>query len=103
MAIPQGKFLDLVYLVLTTTWYTFNSQFYQQTDGVVMGGPAPSTTAENYMQAYEKYMQAYERTTITTALYPPKVWEQFGVDVYSILKCTHLEIFFHHEQSSSKY
>ena len=29
-AIPQDKFLDLVNLVLTTTWYTFNSQFYQQ-------------------------------------------------------------------------
>ena len=27
-AIPQEKFLDLVHLVLTTTWYTFNSQFY---------------------------------------------------------------------------
>ena len=39
-AIPQDKFLDLVHLVLTTTWYTFNSQFYQQTDDVAMGGPA---------------------------------------------------------------
>ena len=29
-----------VNLVLTTTWYTFNFQFYQQTDGVAMGGPA---------------------------------------------------------------
>ena len=48
-AIPQDKFLDLVHLVLTTTWYTFNSQFYQQTDGVAMGGPASSTTAEIYM------------------------------------------------------
>ena len=28
-AIDQDKFLDLVNLVLTTTWYTFNSQFYQ--------------------------------------------------------------------------
>ena len=46
-AIPQDK-------------YTFNSQFYQQTDGVAMGGPASSTTAEIYMQAYE-------RTVITTA------------------------------------
>ena len=27
-AIPQDKFLDLVNLVLTTTWYTFISQFY---------------------------------------------------------------------------
>ena len=52
-AIPQDKFLDLVHLVLTTTLYTFNSQFYQQTDGISMGGSASSTTAKNYMQAYE--------------------------------------------------
>ena len=69
-AISQDKFLDLVHLVRTATWHTFNSQFYQQTDGVAMGGPASSTTAEIYMQAYE-------HTAITTALHPPKVWERF--------------------------
>ena len=42
------------------------------------------------------YMQAYERTAITTALHPPKVWERFVDDVYSILKRTHLENFFHY-------
>ena len=68
MAIPQGKFPDLVYLVFATTWCTFNSQFYQQTDGVAMGGPASSTTVEIYMQVYE-------RTFIITALHPPKAWE----------------------------
>ena len=47
-----------------------------------MGGPAFSTTAEIYMQAYE-------RTAMTTALHPPKVWERFVDDVYSILKRTH--------------
>ena len=87
--IPQDKFLDLVHLVLTTTWYTFNSQFYQQTDSVDMGGPTSSTTAEIYMQAYE-------RTVITTALHPPKVWEQFVDYFYSILRLTHLENFLHH-------
>ena len=94
-AIHQDKFLDLVHLVLTTTWYTFNSQFYQKTDGVAMGGPASSATAEIYMQAYE----CTAITTAlhpTTALYPPKVWERFVDDVYSILKRTHLENFFHH-------
>ena len=60
-AIPQDKFFDLVNLILATTWYTFNSQFYQQTDG-----PASSTTAEIYMQAHES-------TAISTALHPPKV------------------------------
>ena len=67
-SIPQDKFLDLVYLVLTTTWHTFNSQFYQQTDGVAMRGPASSTTAEIYMHVYE-------RTATTTGLHPSKVWE----------------------------
>ena len=65
-AIPQNMFLDLVHMVLKTTWYTFNSPFYQQTDGVAMGDPASSTTAEIYMQGYE-------RTGITTSMHPPKV------------------------------
>ena len=42
IAIPQDKFLGLVYMVLTTTWYTFNSQFYQITDSVAMGNPPSS-------------------------------------------------------------
>ena len=41
-------------------------------------------------------MQAYERTATTTALHPPKVWERFVDDVYSILKRTHLKNVFHH-------
>ena len=40
MNMLQDKFLDLVHLVLTTTWYTFNSQFYQHTDGIAMGDQA---------------------------------------------------------------
>ena len=87
--IPQDKFLDLVHLVLTTTWYTFNSQFYQQTDGVAMRSLASSAAAEIYLQAYEN-------TAITTALHPPKIWERFVDDVYCILKRTHLEYIFHH-------
>ena len=80
---------NLVNLVLTTTWYTFNSQFYQQTDGVAMGGPASLTSVEIYMQTHE-------RTAISTALHPPNIWERFVDEVYSILKGTHLEKFFHH-------
>ena len=88
MAAPQDKFLDLVHLVSTLTCYTFNSQFYQQTDVVVMGGPSSSITADIYMQANE-------RTAITTALHPLKVWQRFVNDLYSILKRIHLENFFH--------
>ena len=61
------KFIDLVNLVLTTTWYTLHSQFYQQTEGVAMGAPASSTREEIYMQAHE-------HTAVSTALHPPRIW-----------------------------
>ena len=54
-----------------------------------MGGRASSTTAETYIQAYE-------HTALTMALHPPKVWERFDDDIYSIIKHTYLENFFHH-------
>ena len=69
MAIPQEKFLHLLNLAFITTWYTFNSQFFQQIDGIPIGVPASSTTAETYMQVHESTVD----------------------DVCSILKQTHLE------------
>ena len=62
-AIPQDKFLDLVNLVLIATWYTFNSKFYQQTDGVTMGRPGSSTTEIIHTQAHEQ-------TAISATLHP---------------------------------
>ena len=93
-AIPQDKFLDLVNLVLTTTWYTFNSQLYQQTDGVPMGGPASSTIAEIYIQAHEQ-------TAISTALHPPKVWERFVENFYFHINNLHQNVKFIMEEESN--
>ena len=59
-----------------------------------MGGPVSSTTTEIYMQVYEL-------TAITKALHPPKFWERFVDNVYSILKRTHLENFFPSYQQST--
>ena len=80
-ATPKGKFLDRVNLVLANTWYTSDSQFNQQTDDVSMGGPASSATAKIHVQAHEQ-------TARSTILHPPKFWERFVDDVYSILKST---------------
>ena len=82
-AIPQGNVLDLVTLVLTTTWCNFIHKFYQQTDGVAIRGAVSLTTIE-------LHVQAHEQTAISTALHSQKVWEQFLDDVFSILKGTHL-------------
>lgn len=54
-----------------------------------MLGPAASTIA--YI-----YIQDHEQTTISTALHPPKVWQQFVDDFYFVLKCNHIKNFFNH-------
>ena len=54
-----------------------------------MRGPASSIKTQHYMQAYE-------HTAISMAPHPPKVWEWFVEDIYSIFKRMHLENFFHH-------
>ena len=40
-------------------------------------------------------LQDHKRTAIYMTLDPPKFWEQLVDDVYSIIKSTHLENFFH--------
>lgn len=74
--------------IVTATWHTFISQFYQQTDRIVMGGPASSSIAKTYMQIHEQ-------TATSMALYPPKVWDRFD-GVYSTFKRTHFKNILHH-------
>ena len=49
-----------------------------------------------HLQSQQKFICCHEHTPISTTRHPPKVWEQFVDDVYSILKHTHLENFSHH-------
>ena len=47
-------------------------------------------------------MKADEQTPIYTVLHPPKVWERFVDEVYSILSFAFGKRFPSHEQYSSK-
>ena len=58
--------LDLFELLPRTTFFIFNGTYYQQTEGVAMGGPPSSIVAEIYMQGTET-------TALTTTSRPPKV------------------------------
>ena len=48
-AIAQDKLLDLVSLVLTATWYTFNFSIFQGTDDVAVVEPTSSTISGIYI------------------------------------------------------
>ena len=54
-----------------------------------MDEPASSTTTEICLQAHKQ-------TAVSTSPHPKKAWEQFVDNIYSILKRTRLEIFYHH-------
>ena len=66
------QILELLEFLLRTTFFIFNKESHQQTDGVAMGGPA---VAEIYI--------SIETTAITTADTPPRIWERHFDDVFS--------------------
>ena len=59
-----------------------------------MGGQVSSTTTENYMQAQEQ-------TAMSTALYPPKVWERFADDTFHHINNFHQNTKFTMEEESN--
>ena len=72
------QILELLEFLLLTTFFIFNGEFHQQTDGVAMGGPASSIVAEIYMISIET-------KAIRTADTPPRIWERHVDDVFSII------------------
>ena len=84
--------LGLLEFLLRTTFFIFNGTYYQQTEGVAMGGPPSSIVAEIYMQATET-------TALTTTSHPPKVWKCHVDDVFSIIRKSNLHDFFQHINS----
>ena len=78
------QMLYLLDILLRTTYFKFNGDFYQQTDGAGMGGPTSAIVSEIYMQSLET-------TAITTADHPPKVWDCHVDDVFSIVNKTYIQ------------
>ena len=78
------QILDLLDILLRTTYFKFNGDFYQQTDRAAMRGPTSANVSEIYMQSLET-------TGITTADHPPKVWERHVDDVFSIIHKIYLQ------------
>ena len=78
------QILDLLDILLRTTYFKFNGDFYQQTDEAAMGGPTSAIVSEIYMQSLET-------TAITTADHPPKIWERHVDDVFSIVQKIYLQ------------
>jgi hypothetical protein len=70
--------LGLFRHVLTTSYFTFNEQFYGQTDDVAMGSPLSPIIANFYMEDYEK-------ATLESPPPPnPRCWFRYVDDTFVI-------------------
>jgi hypothetical protein len=69
--------LGLFRHVLTTSYFTFNGQFYGQTDGVAMGSPL-SPVIENF------YMEDYEKAALESSPLKPRCWFRYVDNTFVI-------------------
>jgi hypothetical protein len=73
----EDDILALFKQVLTSTYFCFDGQFYEQTDGVAMGSPLSTVIANIFMQDFEKKV-------IEQATHKPVCWFIYVDDTFVI-------------------
>ena len=80
---------DLLSLVLTNTYFSFNGNFYEQKFGTAMGSPVSPIVANIFMQDLETKAVQYSE-------FIPKVWYRYVDDTFVIIEKEHEDYFFEH-------
>ena len=63
----------LVEICLTSTFFSFEGVFFEQTDGVAMGSPLSPFVANIFMEHFES-------RALSSSLFQPKLWKRFVDD-----------------------
>ena len=84
--------LDLLEFSLCNTYFLFQGQYYEQTQGAAMGSPVSPVLANLYMEFFED-------RALSTAVNPPRWWKRFVDDTFVILKKDKKEEFLQHINS----
>ena len=84
--------LELLEYCLCNTYFLFQGQFYEQTQGAAMGSPVSPIVANIYMEYFEDW-------ALPSAVNPLKLWKRYVDDTFVILQQSHREEFLHHINS----
>ena len=69
---------DLLSLCLKSTYFRYNSCYYEQKEGAAMGSPVSAVVAN-------LYMEHFEQIALNSALHRPRLWKRYVDDTLCIL------------------
>ena len=81
--------IRLLEFCLRSTYFVFQGQYYEQTEGAAMGSPLSPIIANIYMEHFET-------RALETAPHPPTLWKRFVDVTFVILETTYKDEFFQH-------
>ena len=73
------QIINLLEFCLTTTYFKFRGQLYQQDHGCAMGLPVSPIIAN-------LYMENFELEALKSAKQPPRVWRRYVDDTFVVIK-----------------
>ena len=79
MTMSTSNILELLKFCLCNTYFLFQGQFYEQTEGAAMGSPVSPVVAN-------VYMEVFEYRVLTSAVSPPRLWRRYVDDTFVILQ-----------------
>ena len=88
----------LVEICLTSTFFSFEGEFFEQTCGVAMGYPLSSVVANLFMEDFES-------RALSSSLFQPKLWKRFVDDTCVVWPHgkENLDLFFQHLNDQSDF
>ena len=90
--LSDSQIITLLEFCLTTTYFKFRGQLYQQDHGCAMGLPVSPIIAN-------LYMEFFELEAIKSATHPPRVWMRYVDDTFVVINKSNSQQFTDHINS----